>query len=95
MSGLDDTMIDRVPTPASNIETEVIEGEVLLYHPQKTRAVYLNSMAAIVWSLCDGSRHVREIIDLISESYPDAGNPAEEVFTTLKQLEENDVLVLR
>jgi len=88
-------MLDCVPEPAAQIETEIVEGEVLLYHPHDTRAVYLNPTAAVIWGLCDGSRSVREIVRLIGESYPEAVDLADHVTTTLGQLEESGVLVLR
>ena len=59
MTGSQGTSIDHIPVPAAGVEMEVVEGEVLLYHPQQTRAVYLNPTAAVVWGLCDGSRSVR------------------------------------
>ena len=76
MTSSHETMIDLVPKPVNNIEMEIIEGEVLLYHPQITRAVYLNQTAAVIWSLCEGIRSVREVIHLIGESYPEADNLA-------------------
>jgi Coenzyme PQQ synthesis protein D (PqqD) len=95
MTSLDAATIDLIPKPASDIETEIVEGEVLLYHPQGTRAVYLNSTAAIIWGLCDGRRSVREIIRLISESYPDAEKLANDVIVTLRHLQESGALVIR
>jgi hypothetical protein len=87
--------IDHIPVPANNVETEVIDGEVLVYHPQQTRAVYLNPTAAVVLGLCDGSRSVREIIRAIDESYPDAGpGLTEDVLVTLNQLQESGILVI-
>jgi hypothetical protein len=83
-----------VPTPVAGVEMEVVEGEVLLYHPQQTRAVYLNATAALVWGLCDGSRSVAEIITLIGQSYPDAVTLAEDVLSTVDQLRQNGVLVI-
>jgi Coenzyme PQQ synthesis protein D (PqqD) len=89
-----ETIIDRIPMPVSNVEAEVIDGEVLLYQPQQTRAVYLNPTAAVVWGLCDGRRSIREIIRAIDESYPDAGaDLKEDVLATLNQLQESGVLV--
>jgi Coenzyme PQQ synthesis protein D (PqqD) len=90
-----DTVIDLIPQPAGDIETEIVEGEVLLYHPQKTRAVYLNPTAAIIWGLCDGSRSVREIMRLIGESYPEADDLANHVMVTLNLLQESGILVIR
>jgi len=92
---IQDTMIDRIPKPASDVQVETVEGEALLYHPQQSRAVYLNPAAAIVWALCDGSRSVRQIIRTIEECYPDAGaNLTADVLVTLAQLQESGVLVV-
>jgi hypothetical protein len=91
--GLQNTMIDHIPVPAADVEMEVVDGEVLLYHPQQTRAIYLNPTAAVVWGLCDGSRSVREIIRVIGESYPDAGSVTDDVLATLTRLRESGVLV--
>jgi Coenzyme PQQ synthesis protein D (PqqD) len=88
-------LIDHIPVPTNNVETEVIDGEVLVYHPQQTRAVYLNPTAAVVWGLCDGNRSVREIIRTIDESYPDASaSLTEDVLVTLNQLQESGILVI-
>jgi Coenzyme PQQ synthesis protein D (PqqD) len=71
MTSFQNAMIDLIPKPVADVEMEVIEGEVLLYHPRQTRVVYLNQTAALVWGLCDGNRSVGEIIRVIEESYPD------------------------
>ena len=36
--------------------------------------IKLNDSSSLVWSLCSGKYTVREIIDLLEESYPDAGD---------------------
>ncbi|MFZ1883838.1 MAG: PqqD family protein [Rhodoplanes sp.] len=95
MTKLEHTMIDLIPTPAADVAAEVVEGEVLLYHPQETRAVYLNPTAAVIWGLCDGKRSAREIIRVIGESYPDAVTTlTEDVLVTLRELQANGVLVI-
>lgn len=95
MTDVQGTKIDAVPVPVAGVEMEVVEAEVLLYHPLKTRAVYLNPTAALVWGLCDGSRSVREIIRIIGESYPEAvATLTEDVLSTLDQLHESGVLVV-
>ncbi len=89
-----DSMIGLIPRSATGVEMEVVDSEVLLYHPQQTRAVYLNPTAALIWGLCDGARTVRDIIRLIGESYPDAGTDlTDDVLATLTQLQESGVLV--
>ena len=59
-------MIDLIPKPVANVAEEVIAGEVLLYEPKQTRAVYLNPTAALVFDLCDGNRSVRDITRMIA-----------------------------
>jgi hypothetical protein len=88
--------IDRIPAPVPDVKVEVIDGELLLYHPRQTRAVYLNPPAAVIWSLCDGRRPVHEIIRLIGESYPESkASLTEDVLATLQQLHDNGVLVAK
>jgi hypothetical protein len=96
MTGLQKTMIDHTPVPAADVEMDTVDGEVLLFHPQQARAVYLNQTAAAVWTLCNGSRSVREIIRVIGECYPDAdAKLTDEVLVTLNQLQESGVLLVR
>ncbi len=88
-------MIDRIPRPAADVETEIVGKEVLLYHPGQTRAVYLNPTAAVIWGLCDGRRSVGEIVRLIGETYPDAGGALmDDVLATVNQLKESGILVV-
>jgi hypothetical protein len=86
----------RIPAPADFVEVEVVDDEVLLYHPRQTAAVYLNPTAAVVWGLCDGSRTVADIVALLEESYPDADPPiAEGVEAALASLQKDGMIVFR
>ena len=54
----------------------------------------MNPTAAVIWGLCDGQRPVREIIQLIEESYPESKTTlTEDVLATLADLYEKKVLV--
>jgi len=93
MTGSQNAMIDVVPAQVADVRVEVIEGELLLYHPLDTRAIYLNPSAAVIWSLCDGHRRIRDIIALIEEGYPESKEHlVEEVFATVTQLRDSGVL---
>lgn len=71
---------------------ERIDGEVSVYHPTLTTAVYLNETGALIWELCDGSRSVAEIIDILSDHYPERRNQIEtDVKTLLFQLVERGI----
>src|ERR1022692_4556808 len=96
MTGLQNATMDQVPVPIADLKTEIIEGELLLYDPRQTKAVYLNPPAAVIWSLCDGRRQVREIIRLIGDGYPDSkATLTEDVLATLDQLYQSGVLVAK
>lgn len=62
---------------------ERIDGETTIYHPTLTTAVYLNETGALIWELCDGTRTIGNIIELLSEHYPES---SEQIETDVKQL---------
>src|ERR1700722_11446568 len=88
--------ISSVLAQAADVKTEVIEGELLIYHPAHTRAIYLNPQAALIWGLCDGDRSVGDIVRLIEESYPEAKQVAKaQVLAAVDELYANGILVDR
>ena len=87
-------MSSRTPRPVQDYRLETVDNEVLLYHPVKTTTLYLNETAALVWRLCDGHRSSEEIVELLSEAFPDAGDSlADEVNTTLDELAKQGAIV--
>lgn len=86
---------DAIPHPNPDFNLEEIDDELLLYHPAKTRAVYLNETAALVWQLCDSKRSVADIISLLEENYPESDSIESDVAQTLKQLSENEAVELK
>lgn len=71
-----------VPTHASDCREERLDRELLVYCPGTARAVHLNEAAALVWELCNGTRTVGQIVDLLREAYPVA---AERIMTDVEQ----------
>ena len=51
---------------------ERIDGEITVYHPTLTTAVYLNETGALIWELCDGKRTIIDIIEMLSGQYPES-----------------------
>lgn len=51
---------------------EDMDEEMVLYEAGSHRAIYLNETAAVVWKLCDGTRTVQELVQMLGENYPDA-----------------------
>ncbi|HHD56534.1 MAG TPA: PqqD family protein [Desulfobulbaceae bacterium] len=67
-------MINQTECPRQNegYMLEELDGELLLYHLDQTKTVYLNNSAAIVWHLCNGENSVGDIIAFLEEKYPEA-----------------------
>ncbi len=84
---------DDYPTRESDFTLEQLDGELLLYHPTETTILYLNQTASMIWGLCDGSRNVRRIIQLLIEAYPDGAEaiPSEVTSTLEKFLEAGSI----
>ena len=72
---------------------EAMDGELLLYHPGETKALYCNQTASLVWQLCDGARTAAEIIALLAEAYPEARDEiATQVQETLQEFQAHGVI---
>ena len=90
----------EAPTPRSNRPLrqpdyflEKLDNEILLYHPGKTRALYLNEMASVVWELCNGERTADEIAELLREAFPEAAETiGDEVESTLRKFVEHEAV---
>ena len=72
---------------------EKFEDELLLYHLESTRTVYLNTSAALVWELCDGETSIADIIAFLQEQFPDAAAQIEaDVLETVARLQEAEAI---
>lgn len=85
---------EAIPRANTEFSLEEIDDELLLYHPAKTKAVYLNETAALVWQLCDNKRSVAEIVSLLKENYPESETIQSDVEQTLQQLADNGAVEL-
>ena len=86
-------MQNKRPKQKSDYCLEVLDGEILLYHPSHTRIFYCNQTSALIWQLCDGKRTGQEITSLLVEAYPDAETTiSTEVDVTLQQFGDQGVI---
>ncbi len=79
-------MNNRTPIPSNEFSLEEMDGEILLYSPTNTRTIYLNQSASMIWQLCDGKRSFNEIVDILSEAFPDSENMHQDVASCLDKL---------
>jgi hypothetical protein len=68
-------MVDlRIPVPRQTFVLEEMDEEALLYHEGLKKTIYLNETATVIWKLCDGTRTIQDIIDLLNQAYADSGD---------------------
>ncbi|MGB7874274.1 MAG: PqqD family protein [Anaerolineales bacterium] len=60
------------PKPIEGFQTQILEGENVLFHPTRNTIIHINQTGALAWGLCDRSRTVGEIVELLSTAYPEA-----------------------
>jgi hypothetical protein len=74
------------PKRSSDFRLEEIDGELLLFHPGTAKMIYCNQTASVIWQLCDGERTMEEIVELLTNAYPEAADGmAEDVEATIQQ----------
>lgn len=74
------------PRQKADYRLEIIDDELLLFHPGQTKIIYCNPTASLIWQLCDGQRTTQEITTLLRAAYPEASAAlAADVAATLQQ----------
>lgn len=68
---------NKSPCSVPGYQIETLEGEIILFHPAKTKILYGNLSSALIWRLCDGQRSVAEIVQLLSAAYPEVAQTME------------------
>lgn len=56
---------------------EDMDGELLLYNPINATTLHLNGPSAIVWNLFDGEISVQQMIDAVTEAFPEQNEQIE------------------
>ena len=81
------------PRRKPDYRLEMIDDELLLFHPGETKIMYCNQSTSLIWRLCDGQHTVKEITSLLSQAFPEAADtiPAE-VEATLRQFHEHGAI---
>ncbi len=81
------------PKRKPDYRLELLDNELLLYHPTETQIFYFNQTASLIWQLCDGQHSISEIIELLIEAYPDATDTIPtDVTATIQQFEEHECI---
>ena len=83
------------PCAKTGLEEELIDGELFLCDQRGDKAIHcLNSGAAMIWYLCDGTRNLPEIVEEIGATTDRPKQEIEnEVTETISQFQELGLLV--
>lgn len=85
----------QVPRRRGRYMFEEMDGESFVYRRSAKQGVYLNETGTVIWKLCDGSRGVQQIIDVLVEAYPGATEAVRaDVAETIDELVSNGALKL-
>ena len=85
--------VPALPLKADHLAERVVDGELVLYDPQRQYVHALNPTAAFVWRGCDGEHDVASIIAELAELYPGSRQAIEEdVVEILKQFQASGLL---
>jgi pyrroloquinoline quinone biosynthesis protein D len=87
---------EPMPRRHERYTVEWMDNESLIYRSPSKMAIYLNETATVIWKLCDGTRTVKEIIDLLVEAFPDAASDVRaDIKETIDELVRNGALQLK
>jgi coenzyme PQQ biosynthesis protein PqqD len=86
---------DSVPRHRRRCLIEEMDQETLIYRSPSKTAIYLNETATVIWKLCDGTRTVQGIVDVLADAFPEAASDvAADVRETIDELVSKGVLAL-
>ena len=65
-------MDSRRPYPVTGYQLEVLDDELIVFHPAGMKVLHSNQSGTLIWQLCDGQRTVADIVALLRAAYPEA-----------------------
>ena len=63
--------VSGIPYHSAETRIEKFDDEAVVYCLQLKKAIYLNETASVIWELCSGSLTVADIVELLSQNYPE------------------------
>lgn len=84
-----------IPKVNPDYLVEQFDNEVVLFSLNGAEVVALNQTAHLVWRLCHEDLNVQDMIDLLSDAYPDQAEEIRaDVLAALKTMAEHGIIEL-
>ena len=81
------------PRRKPDYQLEMIDDELLLFHPAQSKILYCNETASLIWQLCDGQHTPQEITALLAAAFPEAADAmADDVTAALRQFSQHHAI---
>ena len=80
------------PKQVGDLELNPADEGYIIYQPDQDRVHYLNPTAVFILELCDGSRPLGEIVELVKEAYGLAESPADMVAEAVAKMRDEGLL---
>jgi len=80
------------PAAVDGLELNETKDGLIVYEPQRDRVHHLNATAAVVFTLCDGTRDAGAIADAVGQAYDLDDPPHTDVEACLNQLRDEGLL---
>lgn len=88
--------LEMIPLPNPQVVGRVLDGEAVLVLPRLGKVKVLNEVGARIWQLCDGSRTIQQIADVIQSEYQaDQAEAAADTLAFIADLSSQGVVELR
>jgi hypothetical protein len=80
------------PRAVEELEVTEVEDGLVVYDPKRNRVHYLDPVASVVFTLCDGARNRHHIIEATTGLFKSSDVSTRDVEACVEQLEDERVL---
>lgn len=74
------------------LDVNEVKDGLIVYDPASDRVHYLNSTAAVVFSLCDGTRDGATILEAVGAVFGAGGPSADELMSCIAKLDSEGLI---
>ena len=83
----------RNPKRIEDLDIGSADEGYIVYRPELDRVHYLNATAVLILEFCTGENSQEQIVELVKQAYGLSDSPLEEVTQTLRQFEDQGLIV--